>query len=275
MEVGIVGLGLMGGSLALDLKDTGIASVIYGVDHNPKHQQEALQLGLVDQIATLDEIKQCDLVFLAIPVEGIISLLPNFQDISPKTTLVDLGSTKEKIISACPPTIRSQFVAAHPMTGTEYSGPKAAIKGLYKDKIVVLCNTEANDPKHLQKAKNCFESIGMQIVYMDAKDHDLHAAYISHLPHAISYALANSVLKQEDPKSILILAAGGFKDMSRLAKSNPDMWVDIFKQNKENLLQSIEVFKKELRYAHTLIQEERWEELRSWMRRATTLHEIL
>jgi prephenate dehydrogenase len=161
------------------------------------------------------------------------------------------------------------------MAGTEYSGPMAAFSGLYKDKIVVLCNTEENEALHKERAEKIFTAIGMQIVYMDAKEHDLHAAYISHLPHAISYALANSVLKQEDPKSILILAAGGFKDMSRLAKSNPDMWVDIFKQNRKNLLDSIEVFKKELRTALTYIEEERWEELRSWMERATTLHQIL
>ncbi len=275
MEAAIVGLGLMGGSLALDLKKHGVAGRIIGYDHNEEHRQSALKLGLVDEIVEFERIKRADVIFLAIPVEAIIKLLPQLQDIPPSTTIIDLGSTKEKIVRSCPPSIRKNFVAAHPMTGTEYSGPEAAIEGLYYDKIVVLCNVEESGKEHVEKAENIFTAIGMQIVYMDAREHDLHAAYISHLPHAISYALANSVLKQEDPKSILILAAGGFKDMSRLAKSNPDMWVDIFKQNKENLLQSIEVFKKELRYAHTLIQEERWEELREWMRRATTLHQIL
>ncbi len=275
MEAGVVGLGLMGGSLALDLKKYNLATKIVGYDRNPKHCQEALNLGLVDEIVSFEEIKRCDIIFLAIPVEGIIASLQNLKDISPTTTIVDLGSTKEKIVNSCPPNIRSQFIAAHPMTGTEYSGPLAAIEGLYYDKICVLCNVDQNDKDHLQKVENIFVALGMQLVYMDAKDHDLHAAYISHLPHAISYALANSVLKQEDPKSILILAAGGFKDMSRLAKSNPQMWTDIFKQNKQNLLSSIEVFKKELRYAHTLIQEERWEELKKWMEEATTLHQIL
>jgi len=275
MVAGIVGLGLMGGSLALDLKNGRIAQKILGVDRDPRHQKEALELGLVDEIVDLQKIKECDVIFLAIPVEGIIDLLPQLEDVSPTTTIIDLGSTKAKIIQACPKPIRPNFVAAHPMTGTEYSGPLAAFAGLYKDKIVVLCNVEENHPFHKERAQKIFSSLGMQIVYMDAREHDLHAAYISHLPHAISYALANSVLKQEDPKSILILAAGGFKDMSRLAKSNPDMWVDIFKQNKENLLQSLEVFKKELRTAITLIQEDRWEELRSWMERATTLHKIL
>ena len=275
MHIGIVGLGLMGGSLALDLKSYNLASRIVGYDRNQKHRQEALELGLVDEIVDFEDLKKCDVIFLAIPVEGIISALQNLQDIEPKTTIIDLGSTKEKIVASCPQKIRSNFVAAHPMAGTEYSGPMAAFRGLYYDKIVVLCNTEENDAFHKERAENIFVTIGMQIVYMDAKEHDLHAAYISHLPHAISYALANSVLKQEDPKSILILAAGGFKDMSRLAKSSPTMWSDIFKQNKKNLLASLEVFKKELRTAKELIEKERWEELKEWMQKATTLHQIL
>ncbi|MRJ01937.1 MAG: prephenate dehydrogenase [Epsilonproteobacteria bacterium] len=276
MVAGIVGLGLMGGSLALDLKKNGLVTTILGLDHNPDHCETAKKLGLADEIVDLETLKgESDVIFLAIPVEGIIKLLPQLIGISPTTTIIDLGSTKGKIVASCPPSIRKNFVAAHPMTGTEYSGPLAAVEGLYYDKIVVLCDVEESGENHLDRAENLFVGIGMQIVYMDSREHDLHAAYISHLPHAISYALANSVLKQEDPKSILVLAAGGFKDMSRLAKSNPDMWVDIFKQNKEHLLQSMEVFKKELRYAITLIEEERWEELHSWMERATTLHQIL
>ncbi len=275
MQAAIVGLGLMGGSLALDLRLHGLAQKIVGFDRNPKHCKEALELSLVDAIVDFEELKRSDVIFLAIPVEGIIATLAKLTDTSEETTIIDLGSTKEKIVASCPANLRPRFVAAHPMTGTEFSGPQAAKPGLYHDKIVVLCNTEANAPAHKERAENIFTAIGMQIVYMDAAEHDLHAAYISHLPHAISYALANSVLGQEDPKSILILAAGGFRDMSRLAKSNPTMWTDIFKQNKKNLLSSIEVFKKELRRAHTLIQEERWEELRAWMEEATKLHQIL
>ncbi|BAF69520.1 prephenate dehydrogenase [Nitratiruptor sp. SB155-2] len=275
MQVGIVGLGLMGGSLALDLKKNGIADKVVGYDRNPKHCQQAISLDLVDEIVDFEQIKKCDVVFLAIPVEAIIKTLHKLIDIEPHTTIIDLGSTKEKIVKNCPPQIRKNFVAAHPMTGTEYSGPEAAIEGLYYDKIVVLCNTEENDPFHKERAENIFVELGMQIVMMDAHEHDLHAAYISHLPHAISYALANSVLKQEDPKSILILAAGGFKDMSRLAKSNPAMWSDIFKQNKENLLRSLKTFNDEFSYAKELIEKERWEELEEWMKNATTLHQIL
>ena len=275
MNVGIVGLGLMGGSLALDLKDLDFINKIVGYDRNPNHKKEALELNLVDEIVNFEEIKRCDVIFLAIPVEGIIEALKKLKDISQDTTIIDLGSTKEKIVNSVPSIIRKNFVAAHPMTGTEKFGPKAAFKGLYKDKIVVLCNVEDSGKKQKEVAEEIFIEIGMQIVYMDAKEHDRHAAFISHLPHAISYSLANSVLKQEDPKSILILAAGGFKDMSRLAKSSPNMWGDIFKQNKKNLLESIEVFKKELKYAQALIEEDRWDELKVWMQKATTLHKIL
>ncbi len=275
MQAGIIGLGLMGGSLALDLKKNKVVQKVVGYDRNEEHREQALALDLVDEVVSFEEVKRSDILFLAIPVEGIIQLFPALCDLSPTTTLIDLGSTKEKIVKSCPPQIRKNFVPAHPMTGTEYSGPLAAVEGLYYDKIVVLCNVEESGSEHVERAEDIFVQIGMQIVYMDAAEHDLHAAYISHLPHAISYALANSVLKQEDPKSILILAAGGFKDMSRLAKSNPAMWTDIFKQNKKNLLQSMEIFKKELRLAHTLIEEERWDELKRWMEEARTLHDIL
>ena len=275
MVVGIVGLGLMGGSLGWELKDFDFIDKVIGYDRNTKHQKEALELNIVDEIVEIEEIKKCDVIFLAIPVEGIIKIVKNLTDIDKNSTIIDLGSTKEKIVESIPKEIRRNFVAAHPMTGTEKFGPKAAFKGLYKDKIVVLCNIEDSGKEQADIAKKIFTSLKMKIVYMDAKEHDRHAAFISHLPHAISYALANSVLKQEDPKSILILAAGGFKDMSRLAKSSPNMWRDIFKQNRENLLESIDVFKKELKYAQKLIEEKKWDELKDWMQKATTLHDIL
>jgi len=275
MVAGIVGLGLMGGSLALDLKDLDFIEKVIGYDRNPNHRKKAIELGLVDEIVEFEDIKKCDVIFLAIPVEGIIEALKKLKDVNGNITIIDLGSTKEKIVQNVPKEIRKNFVATHPMTGTEKFGPTAAFKGLYKDKIVVLCNIQDSADMQKKIAEEIFIKIGMQIVYMDANEHDRHAAFISHLPHAISYALANSVLKQEDPKSILILAAGGFKDMSRLAKSSPNMWTDIFKQNRNNLLTSIEVFKKELKFAQKLIEEENWEELKCWMQKATTLHDIL
>jgi prephenate dehydrogenase len=275
MQVAIVGLGLMGGSFGLALRKSFNDFTLLGFDHNEKHCQEAIKCGLVDEIVTFNGVKNADIIILAIPVEGVIASLEKLQDISSSTTIIDLGSTKAKIVENTPIKIRENLVAAHPMAGTEKFGPLAAVRELYKGQTVVLCDTHESGKLHLDRAVKLFTALEMHIVYMGAKEHDLHAAYISHLPHAISYALANSVLKQEDPKSILALAAGGFRDMSRIAKSSPHMWVDIFQQNRENLLTTIGEFEKEISYAKELIKDEKWEALEAWMQEATTLHKIL
>ncbi|OQX74481.1 MAG: prephenate dehydrogenase [Campylobacteraceae bacterium 4484_4] len=275
MTIGIVGLGLMGGSMGLALKAKESTLKILGYDLNEEHAHEALKLGLVDRIASFEEIKKADIIVLATPVEAVIRITQELENIDSLTTIIDLGSTKEKIVSSIPPSIRKNFVAAHPMAGIEKFGPKAAFAELFQNHIVVLCNIEESGSIQQERSEWLFQTIGMEIVYMDARAHDLHAAYISHLPHAISYALANSVLKQEDPKSILILAAGGFRDMSRIAKSSPQMWSDIFKQNRENLLLSLDAFEKEVTKAREMIEKEKWKELEAWMENATTLHKIL
>lgn len=273
MTLGIVGLGLMGGSLSLAVREKKLTDLVIGFDTADQHKIAALELGIVDAVVSLDELlRRSDVLVLAIPVEAIVSLMPKL--ISFSGVIIDLGSTKTEIVKAIPSQIRSRFVATHPMAGTEYSGPKAAFSKLYENRIIVMCNTEANDKKSLDTASSLFESIGMKIVQMDAKDHDRHAAFISHMPHMISYALANSVLNQEDKQSILTLAAGGFRDMSRLAKSSSTMWIDIFKQNKTALLESLTIFTKEFESAKELIRSEKWQELKSWMSQANTLHDI-
>ncbi len=275
MNIGIIGLGLMGGSFGLALKKNQLSGKIIGFDHNQKHCEQALELNLVDEIGNFDTIKSCDVIVLAIPVEGIIKTLHELKDISPQTTVIDLGSTKARIVENCPQSIRQNFVAAHPMAGKEKFGPSAAIVELYKDKIVVLCDLEYNALLHSDRAIEIFTLLGMQIVYMKAKEHDRHAAYISHMPHAISYALANSVMHQEDPKSILALAAGGFNSMSRIAKSSPHMWTDIFLQNQENVLEAIDSFQKELEKAKQMIENKDEKALKEWMFSANDLHKIL
>jgi len=272
MQIAIVGLGLMGGSFALGVKQSG--TKVVGFDMNQKHCKTALELSIVEKIVAFDEVQKSDVIILAVPVEAIIKITKNLT-ISKHTTVIDLGSTKEAIVNAIPSSIRQNFVAAHPMTGTEKHGPKAALKGLYKDKIVVLCNIEANAPLHKNRAYELFNRLSMKIVTMDAKAHDLHAAFISHMPHALSFALARTVLSQEDPKSILTLAAGGFKDMSRLAKSSPQMWSEIFKQNQKNLLQSIESFENELAKCKTMIEKGDFKAIDQWIRQANKLHHIL
>ncbi|MCF6207570.1 MAG: prephenate dehydrogenase/arogenate dehydrogenase family protein, partial [Sulfurovum sp.] len=179
------------------------------------------------------------------------------------------------ISESIPKETRHFFVTAHPMTGTEKFGPTAALPNLYEGKVVVLCDMEKSGKHQQERAKKLFTEIGMRLVFMGSKEHDRHAAFISHMPHALSYALANAVMRQEDPESIVALAGGGFKDMSRIAKSNPSMWEDIFRQNKSNLLEAIECFQKELEACKKLVETEKWEALNRWMAEANRLHDIL
>jgi len=275
MTFGIVGLGLMGGSFAKSLKHNGLSRTVYGFDHNKRHQEEAIKLGLVDELVNIETIKICDVIILAIPVDGIISIMTDLEDISINTTIIDLGSTKEDIVKNIPNTIRKNFIAAHPMTGTEKNGPKAAFDSLYIDKIVVLCDLEDNGELHIKRARNIFENMKMKIIYMGSKEHDIHACYMSHLPHAISYALANTVMDHETPREIITLAAGGFRDMSRIAKSSPHMWKDIFRQNRSNLLESIEIFEDNMTRMKQMLKDEDYDGLSKWMKKANSLHDIL
>jgi prephenate dehydrogenase len=276
MNIGIVGLGLMGGSLGLALKKIPQKYSILGYDHNTQHTKEALALNLVDNITqNLEDIKACDVIVLTIPVDAIIATAQELKDVPSTCTIIDFGSSKEKISNAIPKAIRQNFVTAHPMTGTEKFGPSAAIDDLYDDKIMVICDVEKSGELQKEVALEIFKDINAKVLFMDAKEHDRHAAFISHMPHAVSFALAQSVMKQEDPKSIIALAGGGFRSMSRIAKSSPNMWEDIFRQNKENLLESINAFNTEMQLCQKLIEEEKWEELHQWMKEANKLHEIL
>jgi len=275
-KIGIIGLGLMGGSLSIALQKTSKEFYFVGLDHNKEHCTQALSLGLVNEVVhTLDAISRCNIIFLTIPVDGIIAISKQFRQLDAKCTIIDLGSTKEKISTSIPLEIRENFVTAHPMTGTEKFGPSAAIADLYQDKVVVLCDMEKSGVYQQKVAKELFSSIGMQLVFMDAKEHDRHAAFISHMPHALSYSLANAVMKQEASESIIALAGGGFKDMSRIAKSSPKMWEDIFRQNKGNLIEAINVFQSELEKCQKMVEKEEWNTLNAWMQDANTLHDIL
>ena len=276
MKIGIVGLGLIGGSLGLSLKNEKLISCVSGTDLNKEHEKQAMQLGLVHEILTLEGMKQkCDMIFLAIPVEGIIKIVKEFEGIGENTTIVDLGSTKQKIIEAVPESIRQNFIPAHPMAGTEYSGPTAAFPGLFKDAVVAICDFKESGEIHVNRSVELFSHLGMKIIFMSAAEHDHHASVISHLPHAISFSLASSVLKKENKKNIIALSGTGFNGMIRIAKSSPVMWTDIFKQNKQNLINSIDLFKKELDECENLIKNEKWDELREWMGEARKIREIL
>jgi prephenate dehydrogenase len=265
----------MGGSFSLALQKYNIASKIYGMDLDKTHQQEALKLNLVDEIINIEKLLKSDIIILTIPVDAIISFLPNLLSCSKNITIIDFGSTKDLIIQNIPKSLKSQYIPAHPMAGTEKFGPSAALDGLYENKTMVLCDIDGCDLIHKNRAIELFSKINMNLIFMNSKEHDIYACYMSHLPHALSFALASTVMNHEDPKNIISLAAGGFKDMSRIAKSSPNMWTDVFKQNKVNLIESITVYQEQLSAIKKMIQDDKYEDIYKWIEKANTLHKIL
>ena len=276
MKIGIVGLGLMGGSFGKALKKYGLASSIVGYDHNKNHQNEALSLKLVDKIVDLDELIASDIIVLSIPVDAIVDFMPKLiPSAKYNSTIIDFGSTKETIVRSIPKELKHNYIPAHPMTGTEKFGPSAAIDELYENKTMVLCDIENTNEIHKNRAIKIFSHLNMKLVFMNSHEHDIHACYMSHLPHAISFALANMVMNHETPKDIISLAAGGFKDMSRIAKSSPNMWCDIFRQNRINLLEGLEMYEKQISNIKLMLQQEDYKEIEEWMAKSNTLHDIL
>ncbi|MGB3751346.1 MAG: prephenate dehydrogenase [Arcobacteraceae bacterium] len=275
LKFGIVGLGLMGGSFAKVVKKYNLSSSVVGYDHNKEHQKQALALNLIEKIVDIDELLSCDVIVLCIPVDAIIKFMPTLENISKDTTVMDFGSTKKLIVDNIPPSIRKNFIAAHPMTGTEKFGPSAAIDELYEGKTIVLCDLDVCADLHKQRVLDIFNAIAMRIVEMDSATHDIHACYISHLPHAIAYGLANTVMSHEDPENIITLAAGGFKDMSRIAQSSSLMWTDIFRQNRENLLSALDKYDTQMKSMKEMLKNKEYDKLSKWMDKANSLHDIL
>ncbi|MBS1920355.1 MAG: prephenate dehydrogenase [Bacteroidetes bacterium] len=238
-RIAIIGVGLIGGSLAIQLHEKKISSRLIGVESNKKHAQKALELELVDEIMSLDDaINNSDVIVLAIPVDKMVALLPEVLNKIDQQIIIDLGSAKAQLITALKDhPKRKRYVATHPMWGTEYSGPQAAVKGAFENKAVIICNADESDADALEWTKAMYRKIGMHLLEMDAADHDLHAAYVSHISHITSFALANTVLeKEKEDQAIFELASAGFESTVRLAKSNPAMWAPIFLQNRENVL---------------------------------------
>lgn len=238
-RIAIIGVGLIGGSLAIRLHEKKISSRLIGVDNNEEHRRKALELELVDEIMNLDDaIAASDIIVLAIPVDSLLGLLPRLLDKINHHIILDLGSTKAQLIHSIKDhPRRRRYVATHPMWGTEYSGPQAAVHGAYENKAVIICNPEESDADALEWVQYMYKKIGMRILEMEAGAHDLHAAYVSHISHITSFALANTVLeKEKEEQAIFELASAGFESTVRLAKSNPAMWVPIFMQNKDNVL---------------------------------------
>ncbi len=277
MKLTVVGLGLIGGSMAKDLRKAGLTQEITGVDANPENAAEALRLGIIDRIESLENaVSKADMVIIAIPVDKVLQTLTSVLDlISPQTTVIDVGSTKKLIADAVENhPKRRNYVAAHPMSGTENSGPAAALEGLFEGKINIICDQEKSGPLHLAFAEKVFQILGMKLAYMTADEQDHSTAFISHLPHAAAFALANAVLDKEDREIIFDLASGGFNSTVRLAKSSPEMWGPIFQQNKQYVVESLDVYIKHLKAFRKSIENDP-EEMMALMTNANRIRGIL
>jgi prephenate dehydrogenase len=278
MTVTIVGTGLIGGSMALALKRHRIAKKIIGVDSNRTHIRKALELKLIDQALPLnDAIQQSDLIVLAIPVDSARQLVPKIMDRVSTQVVMDVGSTKGPITEAIDDhPKRSRFVGTHPMWGTEHSGPEAAEKNAFKGKVTVITDREKSDHDALSLVKAIYEKLQMKILYMNAIEHDLHTAYVSHISHITSFALANTVLeKEKKEKTIFDLASGGFESTVRLAKSNPAMWVQIFLQNRSNILDVLDEHIHQLQMFRDSIEDQNGNDLKNLITHANKIRKIL
>lgn len=279
MRVAIFGIGLIGGSLAKDLRESRFADELIGVENSPSHAEKALELGLVDCILNKDQaIAEADLIILTVPVNALIEELKYvLERITPDKIVTDCGSTKGVIIDGVrnAPN-RNRYVAAHPMAGTEYSGPTAAISGLFKNKICIFCDTDESDAGAVEAVEKMYKSIGMDIKQMESHQHDVHAAYVSHISHISSFVLAATVLeKEQDEEAIFEMAGGGFESTVRLAKSSPNTWSPIFQQNKSYLLEAIDTYIEKMYHFRNLINKNKFAELEKFMSEANEIKKIL
>ncbi len=279
MKVSIIGLGLIGGSFGLALKSIGEVHIT-GWDQNPANLRKALELGLIDQKA--HSVEECfsesDWIFLAIPVDAIETLLPGFLDrLREDQWVVDFGSTKEAICQTVEDhNLRRQFLAAHPIAGTEYSGPESAFSSLFQDKTMIICESEKTSDSLVEAFSSLCRSLSMKLSYLSARDHDKHLAYVSHLSHVIAFGLSNAVLSEEkEDNRILDLAGSGFDSTVRLAKSSPEMWTPIFIKNRRFLLEAIDNFMKETGKIRDFLSREESEEIFKFLQNGREIRKIL
>jgi len=278
MKVYVIGIGLIGGSMALDIQSLHKDALIIGIDANENHIQQALALGIVHQKAEINEIIAADFVILAVPVDVALELLPKILDIVSDETLVfEVGSTKRPICEAIANhPKRRNFLATHPIAGTEFSGPTAAVRDLFVDKTNIICEVEKTTFKLQEKGLKLFKDLGMRIRYMEPKSHDKHIAYVSHLSHISSFMLGKTVIeKEKDEKDIFDMAGSGFESTVRLAKSSPAMWTPIFKQNRKQVVKSLEEFIANLSQFKNLLESENYEQIFNEMENTNRIKEIL
>lgn len=280
MKIGIIGLGLIGGSFALAMKKRTNDFSFLGWDQSAEHLQKALDLGIIDEAAPSMEalLAHCDWIVLAIPVNVIEQLVPEILGkLKPNQFLVDFGSTKEAICAAVDShPNRNQYLAAHPIAGTEYSGPEAAFANLFEDKVMIVCDEEATDERAIGTFRKWCKMIGMSTTYLSSADHDKHLAYVSHLSHVIAFGLSNTVLKEEEhDERLLDLAGSGFASTVRLAKSSPDMWTPIFMKNRTAILEGVNNYLNEVEHFKKLLEEGDEAGIKSFLEKGRAIRKIL
>ena len=278
MKIYVIGIGLIGGSMAMDLKALIDDVEVVGIDANKEHADQALELGIIDRIGSLNTIAEADRVILSIPVKESLELLPQLLDqLHSKALLWDVGSTKEQLCELISShSKRDQFLAAHPIAGTEFSGPKAAQSGLFRSKPQILCESSRTRPDLLAWARQTFREMGMYLRLMEAGEHDKHMAYVSHLSHISSFMLGKTVLeKEEDENNIFDLAGSGFESTVRLAKSSPAMWTPIFEQNKDNVVETLDAYIQNLEHFKSLLVKDDYSALFQEMKNTNQLTSIL
>ncbi|WP_299666232.1 prephenate dehydrogenase [uncultured Polaribacter sp.] len=274
----IIGVGLIGGSMSLDIQEQYPKAIIYGIDTNKANLEEALALGIIHKKATFTDLDKAAIVIISIPVDAQLKVIPEvLEHINDNCLVIDAGSTKEqicKVLENHPK--RRNFLAAHPIAGTEFSGPKAALKGLYKNKTNIICEVEKTAFKLQEKALEIFAKLGMRIRYMDAKSHDKHIAYVSHLSHISAFMLGKTVLeKEKNERDIFDMAGSGFASTVRLAKSSPAMWTPIFEQNKENVIETLEEYINNLQHFKKLMEQDNFSEIFNEMENTNYIKQIL
>ncbi len=284
MKVGIIGLGLIGGSMAIDLKRKGFASEVLGVEAEPVNAAAAEKIGLIDRTVTYGEcVEESDIVILAVPVGTAVKMLPDIldrfaaMDGGAEKIVIDVCSTKEQLaLSVKSHPARGRYVATHPMAGTEYSGPWAAMPGLFDGHAGIICDAEESSQEAVRTIENLYETLNMRLIYMNSSNHDVHAAYVSHISHVTSFALALTVLeKEKDEKHIFDLASGGFSSTVRLAKSSPDMWTPILTQNGGNVVHVIDTYIEKMQAFRNAIAENDEEAVRSLIAESNRIRRII
>ena len=277
-KIYVIGVGLIGGSFAIDMRKLFPKSTIIGIDKSEIHLQKALELKLIDETSELSKINNPDIIVISVPVKSILNILPIvLKSVNNNSLVIDFGSTKKNICQIVKDhPNRQNFLATHPIAGTEFSGPAAAHEGLFEGKNIIICDKDKTDKSILERGLKIFNIMKMKIGYMDSDSHDKHIAYVSHLSHISSFMLGKTVMDEEkNEKNIFDMAGSGFESTVRLAKSSPEMWTDIFEDNKKNISKSLDDYIENLAHINSLIKKNRFNEVESQLKSTNYIKTIL